>query len=156
MSNSEFLLLKQNIFNYCGELLDKRISEIRENMSEIQLSANTDTKSSMGDKYETSRAMAMLEIENFSKQLERLLLQKKVLDSINPNVQSKIVGLGALIETDSNLLYYMAAGLGKIEVEGHTVFAISPVSPVGKALSTLLPGQIFDLNGKQHRIKRLA
>ena len=54
------------------DLLEKRSQEIRKEMDTAQQSANSETKSTAGDKHETARAMAQLEVEMLSKQLEEV------------------------------------------------------------------------------------
>lgn len=156
MSDQEFLQLKKSIYDYCDNILKLRISELRNNMAEIQNSANSDTKSSMGDKYETSRAMAMIEKDNFAKQLEQLGLQKKVLDNLNPDTLTTKVGLGSLVKTESGMLYYVSIGMGKVDINGTEIFVISPVSPLGKSMQNLSQGDIFELNGRAQQILKLA
>jgi hypothetical protein len=68
--------IKIKLYQYCVEFIDKRIAGAREAIQIAQDSANEETKSSAGDKYETGRAMAQLEIEKNTTQLEEALKQK--------------------------------------------------------------------------------
>ena len=51
-------LNKENYLTACINFLKEKIKGINNIMNETQTSANSDTKSSAGDKHETSRAMA--------------------------------------------------------------------------------------------------
>jgi hypothetical protein len=86
----------------------------------------------MGDKYETGRAMVTLEIEKLQQQLSRQQLQQKMMHQV-PTSRTATVSLGSVVLTDT-LNFYLAAPLGKIEFEGSTYFALSPVAPLAKVL----------------------
>ena len=72
--------IKRKLYQHCINFVDKRIAAAKETIAMAQESANEDTKSSAGDKYETGRAMAQLEIEKTAGQLEEALKDKKLLD----------------------------------------------------------------------------
>ena len=61
----------------------ERIAATQEAIYTAQLSANEETKSSAGDKYETGRAMAQLEIEKNTAQLAEALKLKQMLKQIS-------------------------------------------------------------------------
>ena len=74
---------KKTIYDYCIGFITERIQRIRVEIDAIQSAANEETKSSAGDKHETARAMAQLEVEMNGKQLaeaERLLEGLKKID----------------------------------------------------------------------------
>lgn len=48
---------KAKLYASCLKLVDERVSHIEDAMRNAQASANEETKSSAGDKYETGRAM---------------------------------------------------------------------------------------------------
>lgn len=58
------------------DLLDEKISVIRQKLDELQESLKNETKSTAGDKHETARAFVHIEQENTGRQLEVLLQQK--------------------------------------------------------------------------------
>ncbi len=62
-------------------------------------SRNSDTKSSAGDKHETSRAKIQTEIDHYSKQLSISLNQLHQLDSIDINLKNNKSILQKLINT---------------------------------------------------------
>jgi hypothetical protein len=65
--------VKVELIKACYDFINRRIETIQGVISAAQDSANDETKSSAGDKYETGRAMMQLEIENNSKQLTEAL-----------------------------------------------------------------------------------
>ena len=80
---------KEVLYAYCVNYVQQRIARIQGEINKAQSSANEETKSSMGDKYETSRAMAHQEIENNRMQL----LEAEKLHSILQNLTGfKVTG----------------------------------------------------------------
>src|SRR6476646_5372230 len=77
--------------------------------------SNNDTKSSMGDKYETGREMLQQEINNLQRQLNETLNQQAILQKITSDPSEKVQN-GALVKTDKGL-FYIAASIGEIIVE---------------------------------------
>jgi hypothetical protein len=94
---------KKLLFDHCQNYLAKRISNIREAINFAQDSANDETKNSSGDKYETGRAMAQLEIEKNTEQLTEALKQKKHLESVQINIHSDVIHPGSLAITSKEL-----------------------------------------------------
>ncbi len=119
-----------------------------------QESANEESKSSAGDKYETGRAMAHLDIENSSSQLAEANKLRKLLKDINPEMISPTVQLGSLVYTNQ-LNYFMAIPMGKTEVDGAIWYVVSQASPVGKLLSGKASKDEVVLNGKSFSIMRI-
>ncbi|MCU0369347.1 MAG: 3-oxoacyl-ACP synthase, partial [Cyclobacteriaceae bacterium] len=71
--------LKQCLFQYCTEFVNRRIENARLASESAQDSANMEEKSSAGDKYETGRAMAQLENEKALQQLAEANKLKSLL-----------------------------------------------------------------------------
>ena len=70
---------KEKLHDACVAYVDERISFLNETIKETQNSANNESKSSMGDKYETTRSMMHLENEQMSIQLKEALNLKTFL-----------------------------------------------------------------------------
>ncbi len=117
-------------------------------LKSIQAAANEETKSSAGDKYETGRAMLMLEKDKIASQIREVEKMISVLSKLDPKKTSETVDLGSLVETDSGW-YYISVALGKIDIKGDTVFAISPVSPIGRLLMGMSADDAFEFNGRK-------
>jgi hypothetical protein len=146
--------LKQKIYEHCIELLDKKAEEVNSALRTVTESANNETKSSVGDKHETARAMMQLEQEKLSKQLIILLEQKAELEKMDITKTPLRVAKGSLVESDKGYLF-VSVGLGKVIVEGKTIFAISPESPIGKKLMGLSENETAEMNGVKYLIKKL-
>ena len=102
-------------------------------MTTAQESANNEDKSSAGDKYETSRAMGHLERDMNAKQL--LMAQQELESLLKLPVASHntMIIPSSLVSTNHGL-YFIGAGLGKLEIDGITVTVLSPKAPMAVAL----------------------
>src|SRR5687768_16275702 len=120
-------IIKHQLYDLCLEYISKRIESSRYAMAAAQQSANEETKSSSGDKYETGRAMAQLEIEKHSVQLAESLKLKNALDQIRIDNVSPFVQSGSLVVTDRDS-FFIAISLGKVILQGKAYLVISPSS----------------------------
>ncbi len=97
---------------------------------DLQNSAANETKSTAGDKHETALAMLQMEQAQVGKKMD--VLQTHLLEMNNINVKkiSTIISIGSLIKTKL-CYFYLSTALGKINIDGNDVYAISVKSPLG-------------------------
>ena len=145
---------KVPLHQHCQSLVEQKLMAVETALREAKGAAHEETKSSAGDKYETSRAMMHLEQEKLARQRAEVLKLRKVLDQINPYQTSGQVSLGSLVES-SRGMFYLAVSLGAIVWEGKTYFVISAVAPIGQALRGLRAGDTFAFNGDTVTIRRV-
>jgi transcription elongation GreA/GreB family factor len=126
--------------------LSNKIASLQEILDETYQYTLDDSKSSAGDKHETSIAMVQLEQEKLSKQLNEFLKQQRILLSINPTNHHQLIQLGSLVET-KQAWYYFSIGIGLIPTENNSVFAINPDSPLGQLLMKKKAGESVTFNG---------
>ena len=144
--------VKHALFSYCTIFIENRIASAQKAIKSAQESANQDSKSSMGDKYETGRAMAQLEIEKNTIQLAEAIKMKKQLETIPKEQFGNKIKNGSLVLTN-NGNYFLAISAGKIEIDGIIYFALSSASPLGAKILNLEEGNSFDFGGKQFVLK---
>lgn len=143
---------KINLYHACLQAIDKKNIELKLAIQDAQHSVNQETKSTAGDKHDTSRAMAQLEVENLSKQLQSIEANLNVLKKINPEHETSLIALGSLVETNSGI-YFLSVGLGRFELANKHYFVISNQSPIGKLF---IGKKIADeINFNQQKIKIL-
>jgi len=142
---------KASILAACKALLETRMEETKVAMLAAQESANSNEKSSMGDKYETGRAMGQLDRDMHAKQLALLQDENAKLLKVNISVQHKIVEIGALVQTETQQ-YWIAVSLGQVLVENTKIMVVSPQSPIAKSMLQKKKGDSFEVNGKKQRI----
>ena len=126
--------------------LSNKIASLQEILDETYKSTLDDSKSSAGDKHETSIAMVQLEQEKLTNQLNEFLKQQRILLSINPTNRHQLIQLGSLVET-KQAWYYFSIGIGLISIEKTAIFAINPDSPLGRLLLKKKAGESVTFNG---------
>ncbi|HEY0744993.1 MAG TPA: hypothetical protein VGD40_26190 [Chryseosolibacter sp.] len=133
----------------------KRIEAAQEAIRMAQDSANDETKSSAGDKYETGRAMMQLEIEKNATQLEEAEKQMKVLRAINIDMQATKVQNGSLVTT-SNGTFFIAVSVGMVVIEDKSFAVVSAQSPIGSKLMGLKSGDSFSFGNKTYTVGQIG
>lgn len=146
--------LKQLLYDRCIVYVKQRVETAQQAIHIAQTSANEETKSSAGDKYETGRAMMQLEVERNTHQLTEALKLNQALEQINPELETSIIQPGSLVMTNHGN-FYIAISIGQLTVEGTHYFVISPMSPLGTKLMNGTAGASFAFNGKNYTIKEV-
>jgi transcription elongation GreA/GreB family factor len=154
-TESESVQERQKLLALCHRFIDDRINTIQTAISAAQESANDETKSSAGDKYETGRAMMQIEIEQNAKQLAEAARQKSILNQINPSLVSDTVQPGSIITTD-NGNFFIAVSVGQVQLEGKSFMVVSAQSPVGSKLMGNKVGAIVSFANKRYTIHRVG
>lgn len=142
---------KELILLECEAVISAQIERAKQAMAFAQASANEETKSSAGDKYETGRALAQLERDKAARQLAEAMKLKKVLDHMKPRQHDGSVDFGSVVVTDKGY-FFIAAGLGQIEVEQHKLFVLSQMSPLGRRLVGNVAGETVEFNDTAYKI----
>lgn len=142
MNKSDILEIVQKKLSEKIETLERLISETR--------ASNNETKSSMGDKYETSREMVQQQINTLQLQLNENRRAHTFLITLNVNPH-QIIGVGSLVETDKGL-FYIAVSCGENIYEGKKIFVISPESPLGASLLGKKKNDQITLNNSAQNI----
>jgi len=145
MSKAELLLVMKNKVSNKIHTFENLIIETR--------ASSNDTKSSMGDKYETGREMLQQEINNIQRQLNETLIQQSILQKLNTENCSK-VQIGALVKTDKGL-FYISASLGEIIFGDKKIMTISNESPLAKAMLGKENNETFSINNNSQTIEHI-
>jgi hypothetical protein len=142
------------LFNSCLALIDERIAAAQQYLDGISESVNDETKSSAGDKHETGRAMAQIEQEKAARQLNDAIKMKTELQRIDLSKSGDTIVPGSVVITDKQH-FFISVPAGAIIASGKSFYAVSPVSPIGKALMGKKAGEKLELNGNSFSIEKL-
>jgi hypothetical protein len=142
---------KENVHSAILENLNERIQSLNSILKDTFQATAEDSKSSAGDKHETGVAMAQLEQEKLTKQINEFLLLKEALFKINPAKVHTKIEVGSLVETN-NGWYYFSVGLGAVKMNETTIFAMNPLAPIGTLLNGKTKGEKVVFNGKTTEI----
>jgi transcription elongation GreA/GreB family factor len=144
--------IKHQLLQLCFDYVNQRIANAKQAMDNAQAAANEEGKSSVGDKYETGRAMAQIERDKAAQQLEEALKLKRVLDGLDASIVSDSVRLGSVVETTGSN-FYLAISAGRFLIDGKEFLVVSPSSPIGKLLLNLKVGDMFRFNKKEEVLR---
>ena len=133
MDDKERIDFKIMLQQKCLAIIRERINASYSAMESAQASANSEDKSSAGDKYETGRAMSHLEKDMHAKQLAVNKKDLATLFAIDCNKIYNSAVAGSFIKCN-DASFFIAAGLGKILIETQTVFLLSPLAPLSQLL----------------------
>lgn len=142
---------KQHIISTCQRFLEDKMRSLNTIIKEVSESSNSESKSSAGDKHETSKAMMQLEIEKLGMQLKEAEGQLAEFEKINFYKNFKTIEQGSLVETNKGY-FLIASSIGKITVDNKTVFVISSKSPLGILMLNHSGGYVFSLNAISYQI----
>lgn len=142
------------MYDLCQTYLRQRILNAKQAIAAAQQSANNETKSSSGDKYETGRAMMQLEIEKDSAQLTESLKLKHMLDQISIDRSTASVLPGSLVVTDQ-AVFFIAISIGKLTLHDKAYLVISPASPMGIKLAGLKVNDAFTFNEQTYVVQEI-
>jgi transcription elongation GreA/GreB family factor len=124
---------KAKIHQELLSVLVEKERHLESELSDLRLDLSANTKSTAGDKHETSRAMNQLEQERICEQLLELKKSLSIVKSIVTNQIHTKIGLGSLLQTN-NGNFYLSIGHGALNLGGQKYFCLSPISPFGKLL----------------------
>lgn len=147
--------IKESIFNLIIEIIENRVETTKLAIDSAKESRDNETKSSMGDKYETGRAMIQMELEKNRVQLNKALNLKNELEQIDLQKKYNKIEFGSLVIT-SNGSYFISIGIGKLIVENETIYSISLASPIGKLLNNKKAGDKFIFQGKENTVLEIV
>jgi transcription elongation GreA/GreB family factor len=148
-------LFKEKVFAYCLEHVDELIASYRNNLRDLNESAANETKSTAGDKHETALAMLQIEQKNIQARLEEVTNRKHLLENFKQITPSGRITNGSLVKTTRGY-FLLTVALGKLQVDGETVIAISAASPLGTNMWGLQINDSFEFKGLHYVIEDIV
>ena len=147
--------IKVKLYKHCISELENRIQHAQQAMADAQLAANSEDKSSAGDKYETSRAMGQLDRDMNAKQLAIALNELGLLKKISIEHNHPTVINGSLVTTTEDV-FFIGAALGKIVFNKKPYTVLSSQAPLAKLFMGKQKGDVIEFNKKQITIVDVA
>ncbi len=146
---------KPSLIRHLGAILADKVEAVRSEIIATRETFNSDTKSSAGDKHEVGHAMVQQELDKLEEQLSKLIALRQELARVPLDRTFDRVAFGSLVITDQGN-YFVAIGLGRIELNGEPYFAISPASPIGQALLDRRVDDHVDFNGRALLVRAIG
>jgi hypothetical protein len=147
MTSESANLIKKQLLQICLENQLKRVEHARKAMEDAQQSANSEERSTAGDKYDTSRAMSQNVRDMNARQLQGAFKDLATLQQIDPQVTPLVVGVGSVVKTTGGN-YFVAISGGPYTVLKDTYYSVSTAAPLGQVLLGKKTGDTFLFRGK--------
>ena len=145
--------MKEELIELIKQKVSEKIQKLELLIAETRAS-NNETKSSMGDKYETSREMLQQQINGLQVQLNQQLKDRQLLLSI-PIQKHKVIGMGSFVSTDKGK-FFIAISLGELFYNDEKIFVISKESPLAQLMLGKRKGEMFEINNLIQIIKEIS
>jgi len=146
--------IKHTIIVKVSAFLNDKLKDLNAMMDDLNEASKNETKSTVGDKHETSKAMMHLEQEKLGSQIKEIEFQIKEFNAINFTTVTNNVVLGSLVKTTKGY-FFIAAATGKMQIDDKTIFAISNKSPLGLKLMGLKENESIEFNKTNYTIKSI-
>ncbi len=142
-------MLKAGLLAECIKKQQLTADTYMASINEAQQSANE--YGNPEDWFDSYKSDLLNKRDMLSQKLSRILEDLKLLQSIDPGKEIKTVSFGSVVLTkEQNMI--ICVGLGKIDFDGKSYYAISPSVPVFAAMRDLQKGDTFDFRGKKIKI----
>ena len=146
---------KSALYQLCLSFIAQRIDTAETALRQAQEASNDDTKSSAGDKFETTREMMQQDIARNKNLLFDGQQNLQMLKSLENMPVSDRVRNGSLVFTSKGI-FYVAISAGQLKLDDQLVFAISAVSPIGQLLIGKKVGEVFSFNKNEYIIEKIG
>ncbi len=141
MTNQE---LKSSLLQKCIDQQLQGINDLQLQMDDAQKQSNDYGQPK--DRYDAFKTKLLRQKDMFAQQQAKGKIVLSTLNQIPIEKTCKEVEFGAVVITNKQKLF-VSAGLGKIETDGQTFFAISPQVPIFNALKGLKENDSTVFNG---------
>jgi transcription elongation GreA/GreB family factor len=133
----------------CIALLEEKIAGLQLQLDELKTGLSADSKSTSGDKHETSRAMAHIEQEHLAGQMAVLRAQLLSVHKLRSVASGPAIAAGSLVTTNHGI-FYLCVALGRITADGNEVMVLSAQSPLGQVFLGKHTGDTFTFGGRSY------
>lgn len=147
--------MKKALITQCKEELEARKAAIAKDLENLNVSLGAETKSSAGDKYETSREMMNQEIGKLQQQVAGIHQQLGTLSIIDADKKCKKVTLGAIVKTSMGN-FFITISYGKLTHQGEDYLLISAIAPIAQQMINKKVGDKINRNGKDILIEEIC
>lgn len=154
MTDAEKIAFKNKLKKWALDLIGQRIATANAAMDQAQEAANSEEKSSAGDKYETGRAMGHLQKEMHARQLAESMKELAALQAVSIEQLCQEGRPGVYLEV-GEISFFISAGLGKQVIEGRTILFLSPHAPLARLLQGKKTGDEILFNNLPIKIREV-
>lgn len=144
---------KKELFHTISGTIAEKITRLQADMADLQKDIAEDSKSSAGDKFETSREMAQQELLKLSTQLNEQQRMKSLLESQAPERFTQAQS-GAVVFTNKGI-FLLGIPVGKVSFRELDLIGIGLGAPLGQNLLHKKKNDQILFNGQQFIIEEI-
>ena len=142
---------REELLKSCHTYVNERILRLEASVRDLEHDLGNETKSSAGDKYETSREMINAEISQLERQLKEFKKLKGILSLPQLQKASTAIQLGSIVITNA-ANYFVAIPVGEVNIDKEKFYAIGINSPMAQLLNGKQKGEVFTFREKEVKI----
>jgi hypothetical protein len=146
----EKFTLKTLLVEACRNKLIDSTNNLKAAMDDLQQQSNE--YGAPKDRYDSFRTQLLRRRDMLAQQLQKEFTELSILDRIDLKKTVSSVQFGAIVITDGQD-FFVSVGLGKVELEGESYYAISAQVPVYQSLSGKTKGDFAEFRGRKIAIK---
>ena len=135
------MLQKLDVISELLSQLNNKLKFLNQNLESAIISRNSETKSSAGDKFETSREMVQIEIRKLETEI---LKAQQFIQDLQENKADLII-----TETE---VFLISIPFGKIVINSRTIYCISNSAPIAKLLLNTEVSTGFNYRGVDYKV----
>ncbi|HLP56190.1 MAG TPA: hypothetical protein VK151_14230 [Fluviicola sp.] len=132
-------------------LLSNKQQDFQSMIADLQEGLANETKSSAGDKYETSRAMSQQELDKITTQLQEISRQLALIPHLETVTGPGTIQNGSIVETNKGF-FFIGLPLGSLQTDEGTVFCIGASAPLAQQLIGKNTGAKVVLNANRFEV----
>ncbi len=139
------------VFSEIIEIIRELKSGVSSEIDALRASFENDTKSSAGDKYETSREMTQQEIAKLELSLRQKNEQLTLLEHHRNLSDPNRIQPGSILSTNAGI-FVLGIPFGRVELKNYTVFGLGKEAPLSLLFLKSAAGSEVSLNGRNYTI----
>lgn len=151
MNATWLTMTKELLLTKARALLLAKQADFQAMVADLQEGLANETKSSAGDKYETSRAMSQQELDKINTQLQEIARQLALIPHLESISNSAVIQNGSIVETNKGV-FFIGLPLGSLLIDEKTVFCIGAAAPLAQQLNGNSAGAQITVNGNQFHV----
>lgn len=145
---------KQDLFQHIFKTIAEKTTRLQGDIADLQKDIAEDSKSSAGDKFETSREMAQQELGKLSTQLAEQQRLKKLIES-QATETSSFIKVGSLVQTNLGT-FLVGIPIGKVTFGDASIIGIGASAPLGQLLLNKSENDRLTFNNQNFLIEKIS
>ena len=142
--------IKKKLLSECLKTQKRLAETARTAMIQAQESA-IEEEATQEEKFEGSKAQCQADRDMYARQYQEALEGFNFLNKIDVSRKYDSVMLGAVVITDVQNLF-IAISIGELKIDNKPIFAISPLTPLFRAMTGKKKGETFSFRNKTFTI----